>query len=290
MKKIHNTGQTKSGGGGFTLVEVLIVGVIVTILATLAVPTFKTLGESSQGAVCAGNMRQLGSALQAYRGEHNGWFPPGYPVAHNKIPPADMQPGVEDQPGASEVRFSPYLVPGYLSVMPVCPGLSLTAQGRAQFPDQKKRLQQLQGGYGINLMLLQVPQVSLPWPGWPNWLPFSAARVPFLMEIGPYASTTWSFEHQTQALHGIDAIYVKGRNHGRDGMLNYMFLDGHIKRISRNDRREVDESKKTWKYPINPDGAFNDFGSGGREISHRPLSVGEFKALYPRFYPPPTNP
>jgi len=289
MKRPFIITRNPPGRGGFTLVEILVVGVIVAVLAALILPVFNAFTERSQGVVCANNMRQLGTALHSYRGEHNGWFPPGYPVAHVQITAGNQQPGAEHQPGASEFRLSPYLVPGYLDAMPVCPGFRLTAAGKSNFPDEKKRLQQLQGGYGVNLVLLQVPLVALPWPGWPSWVHYNPGRVPFLLETGGYASTTWSFEHQTQALNGIGGIYVKGRNHGPDGALNYMFLDGHIKRIARHDRRDVPEANKTWKHPLNPDGLFNDFGNGGRDISHRPMSAGEFRALYPRFYPPPTN-
>ena len=291
MAAYSRVSRAYSGRAAFTLLEVLVASIIVLILVALVLPVVKGFQERAQGAVCANNMRQLGAALFAWRGEHNGWFPPGYPVAPTKITGADVQPGMEAQPGMSETRFSPFLVPGYLAAMPVCPGLRQTSEGTKRFPDLKKRMQNLQGGYGINAILLQYPVASMPWPTWPFWVPFptgGGARLPLLLEVAPYASTSWSFEHQYDAIHGLDTIYVKGRNHGGKDhtVLNYMFFDGHIEAIARNDNRDVPENKKDWIYPKNPDGAFESYNQVGRLMQHRQLSDYEFKMIYPQYYPP----
>lgn len=291
MRMLFPIIKSKSKKGAFTLIELLVVCVVILILAALIFPAIKAFQERAEGAICANNMRQLGTALFAWRLDHSGWFPPGYPVAPTKITGANVQPGAELQPGISEIRFSPYLVPEYLAAMPVCPGLRQTSEGKKYFPDTKKRMQALQGGYGINAVLLQYPINAMPWPTWPSWVPFptgGGARMPFLLEVAPYASASWSFEHQYDAIHGLDTIYVKGRNHGGKDhtILNYMFLDGHIQAIAQNDNRNVEDSKKTWVYPANPNGAFEGYNQFGRLMQHRQISDNEFKMFYPQYYPP----
>jgi len=103
--------KSKSKKGAFTLIELLVVCVVILILAALIFPAIKAFQERAEGAICANNMRQLGTALFAWRLDHSGWFPPGYPVAPTKITGANVQPGAELQPGISEIRFSPHKSP-----------------------------------------------------------------------------------------------------------------------------------------------------------------------------------
>ncbi len=270
--------------GAFTLVELLVVIVIISICLALCIPFYRSIIERSQGMACASNMRQLGVALNLFRGEHNGWFPPGYPSASNAIPAANAQPGMPPQPGA--IDFTGYLVPAYISGLPVCPGLRLSPADMKKYPDYKARLQQLGGGYGINGILLQWKVEAMPWPYWPATGKYSTAHMPFLLEVCPTkVNVTWAFIHQFQALNGIPG-YALGRSHGSGDTLNFMFLDGHIEAISRNDPRDVPDDQKTWIYPTNPNGKFQAWGSGGRHIQHLQLADPQFKALYPQYYPP----
>ncbi len=267
----------------FTLVEVLVVFAILAILWALCIPSYRSFIERSQGAACANNMRQLAVALNLFRGEHNGWFPPGYPAAPSKIDAQDAQPGMPPQPGT--IDFSDWLVPNYIAALPLCPGLHLTSDGRKKYPDEQKRLQQLGGSYGINSILLQWKVEAMPWPGWLASRAYSASKMPFLLETGA-GSRTWAFTHQWQALNGITTYQTMGRSHGPGGILNFMFLDGHMEAISRNDPRDVSEDQKTWLYPNNPNGRFEAWGQNGRFIPHTQLNIDQFKAIYPSYYPP----
>lgn len=80
---------------GFTLIELVIVVVIISILALIAVPNFQRATDRAQSAKCVSNLRTLGMALQTYR------------VDYNNFPPADGVAGDEPSPNQTEVGNGP---------------------------------------------------------------------------------------------------------------------------------------------------------------------------------------
>ncbi len=64
-----------------TLIELLVVIAIILVLAVLATPMALRLRESSPAAPCMSNLRQLGSGLIMYAGDHGGQLPPLQPEA-----------------------------------------------------------------------------------------------------------------------------------------------------------------------------------------------------------------
>lgn len=83
----------KRGSGGFTLIEMLIVVVIVGVLVAMAVPRFVGVANEARTRQCAGNIRALDSAIELYNSRENGYpdaltdvteatayFPDGAPV------------------------------------------------------------------------------------------------------------------------------------------------------------------------------------------------------------------
>jgi len=70
MKTFSQRRQT-----GFTLTEVLIVLVIIVALAAIAFPIGRSMMEKSRNAACLSNLRQIGTALEAYLQDHAQTMP-----------------------------------------------------------------------------------------------------------------------------------------------------------------------------------------------------------------------
>jgi len=60
----------------FTLIELLVVIAISAILVSIASPTIGSMIERGRSARCAGNLRQIGAAVQQYVGDNDYRFPP----------------------------------------------------------------------------------------------------------------------------------------------------------------------------------------------------------------------
>ncbi len=60
----------------FTLLELLVVIVIITVLAGLAIPAYQRVLQGGRATACVANLRQIGTALNVYLGEHNQTMPP----------------------------------------------------------------------------------------------------------------------------------------------------------------------------------------------------------------------
>lgn len=60
----------------FTLMETLVVVSIVAVLAALLLPAVQSVADKGKAAVCAGKLRQIGVANNAYASENNGLLVP----------------------------------------------------------------------------------------------------------------------------------------------------------------------------------------------------------------------
>src|SRR5690606_31552537 len=76
---------------GFTLLEVLIIGAIVTILASLLFAVFGRVRENGRVAACQSNLKQLAIGVQQYVQDHDGRFP------HDTHPLKPILPYVKDK-------------------------------------------------------------------------------------------------------------------------------------------------------------------------------------------------
>ena len=63
---------------GFTLIELMVSVVIISILAALLIPAIKNARSQAAGIQCASNLRQLGIVARTYANEHNQTLPPFY--------------------------------------------------------------------------------------------------------------------------------------------------------------------------------------------------------------------
>jgi len=67
--------RRNSAAAAFTLIELLVVIAIIAILAGLLFPAFGKMQSFADRAHCASNLRQVGAAINAYVGEHDGLLP-----------------------------------------------------------------------------------------------------------------------------------------------------------------------------------------------------------------------
>ncbi len=62
---------------GFTLVEILVVVSVIALLIAVLLPALRGAREQAKLAVCASNLRQIGTCIHLYSGENRGYIPRG---------------------------------------------------------------------------------------------------------------------------------------------------------------------------------------------------------------------
>ena len=60
---------------GFTLTELLVVIAIIAVLAAIIMPAFGAIQRKGDQTKCLANLRQIGTAIGSYTGDHDGYLP-----------------------------------------------------------------------------------------------------------------------------------------------------------------------------------------------------------------------
>jgi prepilin-type N-terminal cleavage/methylation domain-containing protein len=78
MKTDYHSLNTRPFGTnqGMSLVEILVSTMILSLLAALLFPAYKSVKEKTRQVVCMNNLRNIGIALVQYSNENNGFLPP----------------------------------------------------------------------------------------------------------------------------------------------------------------------------------------------------------------------
>ena len=116
----------RDGSGGFTLVELLVVIVVIAILAALIFPVAGIVRRKGQQTASMNNLRQWGAALAASLSDNNNFMPwPGQPVTrsdgdawYNRLPAyvgaqpfSAMKAGQFPRAGQKSVWINPAVPP-----------------------------------------------------------------------------------------------------------------------------------------------------------------------------------
>ncbi len=75
QQKITVTGENMMKKKQFTLIELLVVIAIIAVLATMLFPVVGSMTDKADATKCTNNLKQLGTAVFAYSGDHDGAFP-----------------------------------------------------------------------------------------------------------------------------------------------------------------------------------------------------------------------
>lgn len=105
---------------GFTLVEILVVVAILAVLAAVVLVVTPRLLAKSRMATCASNLRQVGTLMNGYAAEHNGYYPVGgNPEGYIRRLCADLFPdGYPDTGGPKDAVFFENGGPGAIFICP----------------------------------------------------------------------------------------------------------------------------------------------------------------------------
>lgn len=219
----------------FTLTELLTVIAIIGVLAAILIPVIGKVRQSARQSSCASNLRQIGTAILAFTGEHKNWLPGGYEkvgtwnlfgLQRTAGPRGWIEGGRPTQDLAAQLY--PYLqrsLPTTGNELPrnrlfLCPGNSLAVESFDGTP-----IASYYSGTGVKLANGTLAR------------PFGKAsggtRAPNLLDVANPAEAVALFDFDTEILSLLGEGAVSGIPAKTDDVhgstRNFLYLDGHVK-------------------------------------------------------------
>lgn len=224
---------------GFTLVELLVVGAIIGILAGVLLPTLVGVRERATAVACMGNLKQLQLAFHFYADDQRDFLSPSETDAGRREFPRWVDGSMVAAAGSEVTNRQLMLQPGpghlgpYLKVADVfhCPGdRSRTNIFRTRGPLRAR-------SYTMNTYMVAGDGMSLGPSGEFVYSPTAFVRYADFSRTSPAAIFVFLDEHEATIAQGIFPFaWRQGRNswwnghwpagrHGGQGM--FSFADGH---------------------------------------------------------------
>ncbi|MEP7367990.1 MAG: DUF1559 domain-containing protein [Acidobacteriota bacterium] len=215
--------RTRVGSPAFTLIELLVVIGIIAVLVALLLPALNRARESAKQTQCLSNMRQVGTALQAYLAESKFVLPP-----HRQMGTAFL--GVANYGEEAVVATYPSVLGLLLPYMQnqyramVCPS-ALDYYVAGFDPTPKSDTNYMTNEAVVGKKITRIPRSSEIILLQEDRFHFNVSYTrPFLDGNGFFQQ--WHFD-------AGDKGHEYGNNHNAAG--NYLFLDGHGDRRAYKD-------------------------------------------------------
>ena len=245
-----NTGATRRNGNqkGFTLIELLVVIAIIAILAAILFPVFAQAREKARGISCLSNEKNIGTAMLMYAQDFDEtivpWLVPNSPgaVRKNRVWTGLLQPYVKN--GGNFPADGIFKCPSYSEANIRKAANPIECDGPGQI-DAYFPAVELYANYGISFgMDAPAGDGSQAMPL--RWYPGSDAYAGFARAMSAIVRPA-----ETAIISDGVTLFKTGLNWGttfgceaaeaHQGGGNFVFLDGHAKRINRNAERYMDK-------------------------------------------------
>lgn len=221
---------------GFTLIELLVVIAILSLLIAILLPVMSKVKQQARLTICAGNLRQVGIAIQLYADDYDGFIPFGpqgrpvtgsnfYTVTGNVTSLLSLEDGAPVGLGL--------MLEHYLSYQPkvlFCPGAD-------QPSEAEKQLERVGHAQAQSDYYYRHASVALL-TGKPAMFHIRLSDLG-LNSKGKQISALVT-DVQFLAHPSLAAFQVKTRTSHKQKISNVLFADGHVSSLSnRNDELTV---------------------------------------------------
>lgn len=267
----------------FTLIELLVVIAIIAILAALIFPALQGVQDRGKTVTCTGNLRQIGAAVYAFAGDHDGTLPPGIIqdgsgvngandfetiLVSRKYISAPAPTSASDVPRSSSFRC-----PAGLSQVSTNDRIKFSDPAYASNDDAQgyrgplsykssdgKTTYYVHSWYGINSV------VNNPPPFYPFWCPQTVTKpdgsVDWQISGGRKVGTMSNNSKVVGLYCGMGfhngAIARIAARHNKRASVNVMFMDGHVMTLPIADvQKAFLEASKPYKDRILKDISFS---------------------------------